>query len=88
MVAAWSLRLTIHLARRILGHPEEGRYARLRRDWAGSALHAKFFVFFLAQGVLNLVLALPLWLVARNPAEGFGAIELAGAAVMGGVAGR
>ena len=33
LIAAWSLRLTIYLFLRVVGHPEEGRYATLRRTW-------------------------------------------------------
>ncbi|MET0292046.1 MAG: DUF1295 domain-containing protein [Steroidobacteraceae bacterium] len=81
MYMAWSLRLTVHLARRIVGHPEDSRYARLRAHWAGRWLDAKFLGFFLAQGGLNLLLVVPLLLAARNPAPRFHWLELAAVAV-------
>jgi cyclopropane-fatty-acyl-phospholipid synthase len=78
MYAAWSLRLAGHLAGRIVGQPEEGRYGRLRRSWAGPALHAKFLAFFWCQGALNLLLAAPLWLAASNSEPRLHGLEVAG----------
>ncbi len=37
MIGLWSLRLTLYLFRRVVGHPEEGRYATLRRTWGANA---------------------------------------------------
>ena len=82
MYCIWSLRLALHLARRIVGEPEEGRYVQLRAEWGASGhLNLKFFAFFQFQAALNLVLSLPLVLVARNEAIGFHALESLGAAI-------
>jgi steroid 5-alpha reductase family enzyme len=80
MVALWSLRLGTHLARRIAHHhPEEDRrYAELRVLWRG-ALDRRMFGFFQLQGLFTLVLSLPLFLAAANPAEGWSIWETAGA---------
>jgi len=40
MFAAHGLRLGWHLAKRIIGEPEEGRYQQLRKDWGGGAARA------------------------------------------------
>ena len=37
MISLWSLRLTAYLYRRVVGRPEEGRYARLRQEWPSLA---------------------------------------------------
>jgi steroid 5-alpha reductase family enzyme len=60
MVGAWSVRLAVHLARdRVIGRPEEGRYATLRARWGrGGGAGRAFFVFFQAQALLAAVLAL------------------------------
>lgn len=83
MVSLTGLRLTWHLTRRVLGHPEEGRYVALRQAWGqeGANVPIKFLQFFLAQAVLVLLLAVPFYLVAQNPAVGFGALEQAGLAL-------
>jgi steroid 5-alpha reductase family enzyme len=81
-VAVWSLRLGGYLFRRVKAlHPlEDGRYARLRRDWA-PALHARFFVFFQAQGALNLLLAAPLVVACANPQPRLHPLEWAATAL-------
>ena len=82
IVALWSLRLALLLARRIAAlHPqEEGRYVELRRRWAAD-IDGRFLRFFLFQGVLNAVLATPLMFVAQNPAPFPSALEVTGLVV-------
>ena len=75
LVALWSLRLTVHLARRVAAlHPvEEGRYLELRRRWAAD-VNGHFFRFFMLQGLLNVGLSIPFMFVCMNPSPvpGFG----------------
>ncbi len=77
----WSVRLTLHLARRMRGKPEEGRYRALRAEWdaKGYDVPRRFLVFFLAQGVLDVFLSLPMLLAVLNPTPRFSAWEVAGA---------
>jgi steroid 5-alpha reductase family enzyme len=70
MFCLHGLRLASHLARRIIGHPEEGRYVQLRKDWGrggAASMNAKFLAFFEFQALLNVFLSLPLLLVALDP---------------------
>jgi cyclopropane-fatty-acyl-phospholipid synthase len=77
MYAIWGARLSLHLARRIVGHPEEGRYVELRRRWSGSGhLNRTFLLFFLAQALLDLILAAPLFIATMNPAPTLQPLEL------------
>ena len=79
MFALWSLRLAVHLAQRIIGEPEEGRYVELRRRWgAHGSPNAKFFLFFQFQALLNLILATPLLIACAYSAVGFHALEWIG----------
>lgn len=72
LLAAWSLRLTIHLVRdRVMGKPEDGRYQMLRQKWGGRA-QPYFFLFFQAQAILVAVFTLPFLAIARDPTP-FGA---------------
>jgi steroid 5-alpha reductase family enzyme len=65
MVAVWGSRLATHLmVDRVVGQPEEGRYRELRRRWK-TRLGIKFFVFFQAQAVLDVLLAVPFLLASR-----------------------
>lgn len=81
MVSVWALRLGLHLfLTRIWGAEEEGRYKQLRKEWK-SWIGLKFLGFFLAQGVLDVVLSLPFLLVCLNRSRGFGGLEVAGVAL-------
>lgn len=80
MYSLWSVRLAGHLAGRIIGAPEEGRYVELRQRWATN-LHAKFFGFFQLQALLDVILALPLLLACLNPEPSLHPLEAVGAAI-------
>lgn len=61
----WGLRLTIYLARRNLGHGEDGRYVAMRKR-SGLAemtwrLRALFSIFW-GQGLLILIVSAPVWI--------------------------
>ena len=78
MACVWGGRLALHLYRqRLAGHPEEGRYARLREEW-GPAANRKFFWFFQFQAVAAAVLALPFLLVSLDSRPGLGLLEWLG----------
>lgn len=82
MVALWSLRLTVHLARRIAAlHPvEEGRYIELRRQWADN-VDGRFLRFFMLQGLLNVGLSVPFMFAALNRSASPGGAETLGVLV-------
>ncbi len=81
MAAAWGLRLALYLLfTRVLGHPEEGRYVQLRREWKTN-IPLKFFFFFEFQALLCVVLSAPFLLAAMNPAPELSPVEYLGAAI-------
>jgi steroid 5-alpha reductase family enzyme len=80
MFGLWSLRLAGHLAKRIIGEPEEGRYTDLRQRWADN-LNGKFFGFFQLQALLNVVLATPLLIACVNPSPQLHPLEALGVAI-------
>jgi steroid 5-alpha reductase family enzyme len=82
MVLVWSLRLGSHLYARVMGqHPvEDGRYRELRREWAGH-VQARFFAFFQLQAILDVILAVPVFLACRNPEPRLHPLEWAGFAL-------
>lgn len=73
MMIFWSLRLALHLGRRVLGHidVEDGRYAELRDSWGGRA-DAKMFWFFQFQGATNVALSIPVLLASVDPSGRIG----------------
>ena len=79
LVAAWSLRLGIHLVARISSHhpKEDRRYKMLRERWEGN-LPAAFLKFYLSQALLTWLLMLPVFLICRERADSFHWLEIAG----------
>ena len=68
-VAAWALRLFLHLFLRSLGMPEDPRYAAFRAKYGPERYWwFSFFQVFLLQGALVVVISAPLQIAASVPA--------------------
>jgi len=81
MAGFWGLRLAAYLLfARVIGHPEEGRYVQLRKEWKTN-LALRFLFFFEFQALLDVVLSLPFLLVCMNPHAPLGVVEKTGAGV-------
>ncbi len=82
LVTLWSLRLGLHLWKRVASHHpvEDGRYVSLRKAWAGS-LTVKMYLFFMAQALIVLLLCAPLLSPMENSAATLSVLELAAAAL-------
>ncbi len=80
LVAVWSLRLGIHIARRSAAGIDDPRYAALRLAW-GPAFPLRLYLFLMVQAAVALGLAATIGLAAWNPAK-LGVVDLAGAAVL------
>jgi len=80
LVTLWSIRLGLHLTARIFSHikEEEGRYKQLRQDWQ-QYLRLKFFLFYQAQALSNVFLAIPFFIMAANPNPYISPVEYTGA---------
>jgi steroid 5-alpha reductase family enzyme len=81
-VAVWSVRLGTHLLVRIAHHhpTEDGRYQRLREEWA-DGFAWRMGGFFQLQAASVLFLALPFFWICRNPAASLRPLEWVGLAV-------
>lgn len=80
-VLVWGLRLAAHILRRNRGRPEDFRYAAMRRKW-GRAAGVKAFVFvFMLQGLIMLVVSLPITAVFASPARPLAVLDVIGALV-------
>ena len=66
IVAVWSLRLGVYIARRVAQHGEDARYAQFRRDWGASYPRNMLFVT-LPQAAATALLALSVILAAHRP---------------------
>src|ERR1700744_4791906 len=82
MVLIAGIRLGSHLGIRVMSHidDEEGRYKQLRKEW-GPQANQKFFWFFQAQAVSNVVLAIPFFLSCANTHRAWSRFEFAGTAL-------
>lgn len=81
MASLWGFRLAIFLLfTRVIGHPEEGRYVQLRREWGGN-MALKFLLFFEFQALLCMLLSVPFLLAALNPQPRLSAFEYAATAI-------
>jgi steroid 5-alpha reductase family enzyme len=78
LVAAWGVRLSIHVYARNRGKPEDFRYAEMRRKWGRRAPLFSYTHVFLLQGVLLLIVSAPLILINANPSRSFGIVEASG----------
>lgn len=81
LTTAWGVRLAVYLLRdRVLGRPEDARYADLRARRSPAAALA-FFPFFQAQALLAALFSVPMLVVAFNRAPGLSALELGATAL-------
>ena len=64
LIGAWSLRLGWHLFHRVGSESEDGRYAYIREQ-QGDNINRWLFWFFQVQALLVVLLALPVWVIAR-----------------------
>ena len=79
MASIWGLRLALYLLlTRVIGHPEEGRYQELRRQWK-TAIPLKFLAFFEFQALLCVLLSGPFLFPALNPTPELSPLEYSAA---------
>lgn len=64
LVIIWGLRLAIHLGKRNIGKGEDYRYVNMRKRWGSKYARLKAFLnVFVLQGVLLMIVSLPILLV-------------------------
>ncbi len=66
MVTIWGLRLAYFLFDRYRLNEEDPRYAEIRLRWGEENSDFKFFLMFLFQGLLALILSIPFLIVCRD----------------------
>ena len=81
LILVWGLRLSAHIFMRNSGKPEDFRYARMRRNWGKAVQVKSFFFIFMLQGILMLVVSLPVTVLFSSPTRSLGALDLLGVLV-------
>jgi steroid 5-alpha reductase family enzyme len=66
LVTLWGIRLMMHLWRRVRTGPEDSRYEAMKQKWHGNVWTRAYFSVFLLQGLLILLIGLPI-IIAANP---------------------
>ena len=88
LVAIWSVRLGLHIARRTAGITDDPRYAAFASEW-GANSPRKMFVFLQNQGFGSIPLAFAIFVAARFPAETLRLQDYLGALILlAGIAGE
>lgn len=80
-VAAWGLRLSVHLLLRMRGRGEDFRYREWREEWGGAFLVRSYLQVYLLQGVLLTVVLLPVCAAAASGPASLDAAAFLGLAV-------
>jgi steroid 5-alpha reductase family enzyme len=81
LVAAWSLRLVIHIAIRAAKITDDPRYAALAGEW-GAASSRRMFVFLQNQGLASIPLVFSIFVAARFPSDTLRPQDLLGALIL------
>ncbi len=82
LLALWSLRLGTHILSRTLKGGDDPRYAKLKRDW-GRQAPSRMFWFLQVQAVTMALLALAVFVAARNPRPGLDWRDWVAVAIVG-----
>lgn len=81
LVAIWGIRLSGHLLVRNWSKPEDVRYRNWRREWGNHADLRAFFQVFMLQGLLALVISIPVVAAIDGRNGPLNILDLAGAAI-------
>ncbi len=78
LVTIWGVRLALHIGLRNRGKAEDARYRKWREEWGKYFVLRSFFQIFILQGVLLVIISLPVLRVITTPAHGFTAFDVIG----------
>jgi steroid 5-alpha reductase family enzyme len=81
LVAFWSLRLGLHIARRTAGVADDPRYGKMVADWGADASRQMFYLA-QKQALVSIPLALSMVLAAWNPVPGLRVEDALGVLVL------
>ena len=81
LVAVWSLRLGLHIARRTVGITDDPRYGKMIAEWGADSSRQMFFLA-QKQALVSIPLALSMVLAAWNPWPGLRLQDALGVAVL------
>ncbi|HTU14973.1 MAG TPA: DUF1295 domain-containing protein [Solirubrobacterales bacterium] len=80
LVTLWGLRLAVHVGRRNLGHDEDRRYGKMRAKRPDTFWIWSLFGVFLLQGIIALLVSIPLQSLAAQDPDSVAALSWIGVA--------
>lgn len=78
LVVLWGTRLSLHISMRNRGKPEDPRYRRWREEWGKHAVIRALLQVFLLQGILMVVVSLPITFIIISKSHPFSVIDILG----------
>jgi len=81
LVILWGVRLAFHIFLRNRGKGEDSRYKKWRRQWGKYAVIRAYFQVFLLQGILIIVISLPVTAIIISEQNSFGAFDVFGVCI-------
>lgn len=81
LLTAWGLRLSFHIGLRNHGKAEDSRYRKWREEWGNHAAIRAYFQVFLLQGLLIVVVLMPVTFVLAHPNPDLTWLDALGAAI-------
>jgi steroid 5-alpha reductase family enzyme len=81
LVVLWGVRLATHIYIRNRGKPEDPRYRKWREEWGKHAVIRAFLQVFLLQGLLIIVISLPVTFLIAFSQHPFGVLDVVGVCI-------
>jgi steroid 5-alpha reductase family enzyme len=81
LVFIWGIRLALHIGLRNRGKQEDARYRKWREEWGKHVVLRSFFQIFILQGVLLLLISIPVIVTITAAGGPLGALDVIGALV-------
>jgi steroid 5-alpha reductase family enzyme len=81
LVVLWGVRLASHVFLRNLGKQEDPRYRKWRQGWGKHAVIRAFFQVFLLQGVLIIIISLPVTIAIESEQSPLGLLDILGVCI-------
>ena len=80
-VISWGMRLAIHIYMRNREKPEDPRYRKWKEDWGKHAVIRALLQVFLLQGLLIVIISLPVTFIIMSGENPFGIFDLLGVCI-------
>jgi len=81
LVMLWGVRLAIHIFMRNRGKPEDRRYRKWREEWGRYAVIRAYLQVFVLQGLLMIIISLPVTFIITYGQNPFGIFDVLGVCI-------